>query len=136
MTDTHHPPYWSEHMLAMIGAPRRHENLRLLAAWSQAEGGTARWNPLNTTRYEPDYTGTDYNGAGVRQYTSPIAGVCATVLTLIGRDSTGKLRYGGIIADLQAGQKTAEQIVTDRAAQFQIWGTSPQTISDVLAETP
>lgn len=128
---THLPPQWRQRVLAIVNghgwdtgqfAP---ESLRLLAAWAQAEGGNARWNPLNTTFRLPG--STDYNSAGVQSYFRPTEGVCATALTLVNG------HYNGILGDLQNGTKTAEQIVSDRAAQFETWGTNPDTIAAVLA---
>lgn len=123
--DTHLPPFWRQHLLALVGAKQRAENLRLLDAWQRAEGGAAKWNPLNTTFSLPG--ASDYNSAGVKNYPRPVWGVCAIALTL----SNGN--YGGILADLQAGTKTAEQIVRDRDAQFRTWGTDPATITSILA---
>lgn len=131
MTNQHLPPQWRQRLLAIVNghgwdtgqfAP---ESLRLLAAWAQAEGGNARWNPLNTTLKLAG--STDYNSAGVQNYFRPTEGVCATGLTLVNG------HYNGILGDLQNGTKTAEQIVSDRADQFLVWGTSPSTIAAVLA---
>jgi len=126
MTSTHLPPQWRERLLAVVGAKAGVENLRLLDAWQRSEGGTAQWNPLNTT-YK--LTGsTDYNTVpGVQNYRRATEGVCAQALTLV--DGL----YNGILGDLQGGNKTAEQIVTDRAEQFRTWGTDPDLMLRVLA---
>lgn len=130
MADTHLPPQWRQRVLAGINGHGWDtgsfypEGLRLLAAWAQAEGGTAKWNPLNTT-----YTlrsSTPYNTAGVQNYFRPTEGCCATVLTLVNGN------YNGILGDLQNGVKTAEQIVNDRATEFSRWGTDPKVILAVL----
>jgi hypothetical protein len=123
--DTHLPPFWRQHLLAVIGARAGAENLRLLDAWQRAEGGAAKWNPLNTTFELPG--ASDYNSAGVKSYPRPVWGVCATALTITNGN------YGGIVGDLQAGAKTAEQIVNDRRAQFATWGTSADVILQLLA---
>jgi hypothetical protein len=123
--DTHLPPYWRQHLLAVLGATTRPENLRLLDAWQRAEGGAAKWNPLNTTFALPG--ASDYNSAGVKNYPRPVWGVCATALTITNGN------YGGIVGDLQAGTKTAVQIVNDRRTQFETWGTSPDVILQLLA---
>lgn len=131
MTQTHLPPQWQQRLLAVVNGHGWDtgsfypEGLRLLEAWQRAEGGTAQWNPLNTTFYLPG--STNYNTAGVKNYARATDGVCATGLTLVNGN------YNGILGDLQNGTKTAEQIVHDRWAQFQTWGTNPQTILDVLA---
>ena len=124
MADTHLPPQWRERLLAVVGAKAGDENLRLLDAWQRAEGGTAQWNPLNTTFDLPGTT--DYNSTGVKNYGKATWGVCATALTL-----TSGL-YNGILGDLQGGGKTAEQIVSDRSAQFRKWGTNPALIQTIL----
>jgi hypothetical protein len=131
MTNTHLPPNWRQRLLGIINGHGwltgtfYPEGLRLLAAWATAEGGTAQWNPLNTTLPLPG--STSYNSAGVQNYPRATWGVCATGLTL----TDGY--YPGILGDLQNGTKTAEQIVTDRDAEFKKWGTNPQTILNVLA---
>ena len=123
--DTHLPPYWRQHLLAVIGGHAGAENLRLLDAWQHAEGGTAKWNPLNTTFSLPG--STDYNTTGVKNFPKPVWGVCATALTL----TNGY--YPGILGSLQGGKLTAEQIVENNKGEFQIWGTNPQTVLAYLA---
>jgi len=133
MSGTHLPPFWRQRLLAVLGAPRRPENLRLLDAWTRAEGGNARWNPLNTTWALPG--ATDYNAVGVKNYPRATWGILATALSLTS-PASGTLAYGGILGDLQVGVKTAEQIVTDRADQFRTWGTSSDLILELLKEAP
>ena len=130
---SHLPPFWASHLLAVIGAPRRHENIRFLEAWARAEGGSARFNPLNSTWDLPG--ATDYNAAGVRNYPRAVWGLAATALTLTS-PASGPLAYGRIVGHLQAGTYTAEQIVNDCADQIRHWGTSPDLILDLLKETP
>lgn len=128
---THLPPQWRQRVLAGINGHGWDtgsfypEGMRLLDAWQRAEGGTARWNPLNTTLRLAG--STDYNGTGVQNYFRPTEGCAATVLTLVNGN------YNGILGDLQNGTKTAEQIVNDRASQFRTWGTDPSVILAVLA---
>jgi hypothetical protein len=114
--------------LAVVGAGRGGENLRLLNAWATAEGGSATWNPLNTT-YPLAWGSTSYNSSQVKNYYRPTAGVCATALTLI------DARYAGILGDLQSGTKTAEQICIDNTAEFSTWGTGSKLILKVLASS-
>lgn len=130
--DTHLPPNWRQHLLAVVGARAGAENLRLLAAWQRAEGGAAKWNPLNCTLELPGSTAYNSFTVGgvtyhVQNYPRPVWGVCATALTITNGN------YGGIVGDLQAGTKTAEQIVNDRRAQFATWGTSADVILQLLA---
>ena len=131
LMQTHLPPQWRQRLLAIVNGHGwltgqfASESLRLLDAWQRAEGGTAQWNPLNTTyRLSGSWS---YNSVGVQNYSRPTDGVCATGLTLVNGN------YNGILGDLQNGTKTAEQIVTDRADQFRVWGTNPETILAVLA---
>lgn len=51
-----------------------------LLAWMQAEGGNARFNPLNTTLEMPG--ATNYNSVGVKEYVDLRQGVIATAKTL------------------------------------------------------
>jgi hypothetical protein len=131
VANTHLPPQWRERLLAIVNGHGWDtglfypEGLRLLDAWQRAEGGTAQWNPLNTTFYLPG--STNYNTANVKNYMRATDGVCATGLTLVNGF------YNGILGDLQNGAKTAEQIVADRADQFRTWGTDPAVIARVLA---
>ena len=140
MTQTHLPPQWRQRLLAIVNGhgwlqgtffP---EGMRFLAAWAQAEGGTAAWNPLNTTLHVssgivPWQSSPDYNSAGVCNYKKPTYGVMATAATLVNGF------YDGILGDLQNGTKTAEQITNDRWDEIKTWGTNPQTIIDVLKTT-
>jgi hypothetical protein len=49
-----------------IAAPIEEVNSKACFAWRAAEGGTARWNPFNTTQHARG--ATDYNGAGAKNY--------------------------------------------------------------------
>lgn len=136
--DTHHPPYWRQHLLAVLGAPLHAESLRFLEAWANAEGGTARWNPLNSTLELPGatvYNTFVVNGQTfhVWNYARPVWGVCATAMTLT-NPANGALIYGKIVAALQAGSQTAEQIVTSCRDQISLWGTDPDLILHILAQ--
>jgi len=120
----HLPPLWKFRLLRAVHARGVRENRRLLAAWARAEGGTASYNPLNTTQAWPG--ATDYNSAGVKNYPTGAAGIAATAATL----TNG--RYDGIVADLRAGKKAAAQIVRDNAVEFDTWGTGASNILRVL----
>jgi hypothetical protein len=120
----HLPFLWRLRLLAAIHAKGSWQNRRLLGAWARAEGGTARYNPLNTTQPWPG--ATDYNSAHVKNYPSGAAGIAATAATLVNG------HYDGIVRDLRAGSKNARQIVTDRRAEIQTWGTNPDTILRLL----
>lgn len=124
MSQTHLPPNWIRRLLGLLGAPIVPESIDLFWAWQRAEGGNARWNPLNTT-YGLPYA-TDYNSVHVRNYGHPVDGICATALTL----TNGY--YDGILGALQGGQKTARQIVEENRAEFQKWGTGAFPILRIL----
>lgn len=121
---THYPPNWIVRLLALLGAPYTASNAALMKAWGVAEGGTATWNPLNTTFHLSGSSG--YNSAGVQNYTHPIIGLCATALTL----DNGF--YTGIVSDLQSGNYTPQMIVSRNAKEFDTWGTGAANILRVL----
>ena len=128
---THLPAYWKPHLLAVCGAPHTEQNFRLLDAWAAAEGGEAKFNPLNTTLNIPgglDVKRPDYNTAGVKNYRNAIIGVAATAATLANGG------YRGILGALQRGELTAEQIVATHRDEFHRWGTNPDVILRVLAD--
>jgi hypothetical protein len=125
---SHLPVLWRFRLLRAIKARGVWENRRLLGAWATAEGGTASYNPLNTTQGWPG--ATDYNPDGVKNYPNAAAGINATAITL----TNGY--YPGIVKDLQAGDLKAEQIVQRNAAEFDTWGTGSALILSVLANPP
>ena len=121
---THLPPQWKSRLLAVVNAQAVVENLRFLDAWAKAEGGDAKWNPLNTTY--PLLSSWAYNSSKVQNYAHATDGICATAITLV------QSYYVGILGDLQAANKTAESIVERNRAEIQVWGTNPDTILAVL----
>lgn len=134
--DTHQAPYWKQKVLRGIGAPLATQNLRFFEAQARAEGGTAKWNPLNTTVWVDGFTLSSYNSIGVKNYSAPLVGIGATIITFASRNGDGTLRYGGILGDLQSAKKTAEQIVTDNRDEVALWGTNPDLMLEVLKEIP
>ena len=71
-------------ILTGIGSPITDENLKFFYAWRKAEGGKATNNPFNTTlKLNKDSEKTDYNDAGVKNYSTPNYGIEATVKTLL-----------------------------------------------------
>lgn len=123
----HLPPNWRERLISVVGgktAWTHDERHRFLAAWAKAEGGTAQWNPLNTTYYLAGSTA--YNDVGVRNYKRQTEGVCATALTLVNG------LYGPLVGKLQGTSLTAEEIVESCRPQIEKWGTNPDTILAVL----
>jgi hypothetical protein len=120
----HLPVMWRYRVERGLHAKGGGENHRLLHAWQRAEGGTARYNPLNTT--EPWKGATDYNSAGVKNYRTSWDGINATVATLLNG------RYPGIVHDMRDGRRTAEQMVAANAAEFNLWGTGAKNILKLL----
>lgn len=74
MTQTRH--VWTRDLLTMLGAPGSLENAVAIIAQCQAEGGSARFNPLNCTVKAPG--STDYNSVGVQNFTSYQQGLTVT----------------------------------------------------------
>jgi hypothetical protein len=107
-------------ILKGIGAPVTLNNLRTLVGWEKAEGGSASFNPFNTTLPEPG--ASSYNSVGVRNYTSEAQGIAATVSTLRGS------AYSAVVADLRHGANPA----TIAAAV----GASPWGTPDFAADIP
>jgi peptidoglycan hydrolase-like protein with peptidoglycan-binding domain len=99
-----------------IDAPVTDENLKFFAAWRQAEGGRASNNPFNTTyKLDADADKTDYNSAGVKNYTTKQYGIDATVKTL-------RLSYyKNIVKDLR-DNAGADQIASN-IDELKTWGT-------------
>lgn len=129
-TSTHLPPYWRERLLAVLGAPRTKQNLRFLHAWGVSEGGTAKWNPLNTTYVLPYGESWSYNSSTVQNYWRPTGGINATALTLV-QDT-----YSCLVGAMQGGKLTAEQINVKCDKTIRTWGTNPAVIAKILKETP
>jgi len=100
-------------ILKGVGAPNTKANRRALLAWAQAEGGSAGFNPFNTT--QPG--GTDYNdnnGHPVQSYGSYQQGLQATLTTL----KNGN--YPNILKALRSGVNS--QAVAS-AIEASPWGT-------------
>lgn len=99
-------------VLTGIGAPVTDNNLVYLYAWRQSEGGSAAFNPFNTT--QKGEGATNYNRVGVKNYTSAEQGIEATIKTI----TNG--RYNSIINSLKMDKppmETAEALVASP------WGT-------------
>lgn len=120
----HYPKNWIEKLCWLLGIPYGWIAEDLFDAWGRAEGGTAAFNPLNTTYGLPG--ASLYNTDGVRNYAGPVDGICATALTLVGSS------YAGILGDLQGGKLTPVEIVTRNAAGFDTWGTGAKNLLAVL----
>lgn len=109
---------WAIAFLREIGAPVKKRNLLVLVSWMQAEGGSAKWNPLNTTKYVPG--STIYNYASVRNYPSFETGLWATVETLNYGAEHAKYGYRPIRRLLRANARPKRTL---RAIERSEWGT-------------
>lgn len=69
-------------VLSDAGLPVTTENINFLQGWSQAEGTSAKNNPLATSWTSPDIQSSKFNSSGVQNYASPSAGALATARTL------------------------------------------------------
>jgi hypothetical protein len=108
-------------LLRELGLPLTKENMRAMKAWQRAEGTSAAFNPLATTRHAPG--ATDMNEVGVKNFRSYEQGLRATIDTL--RNGL----YGNILAALRDGTSATRvaQAVADSP-----WGTG-DGVSRVLA---
>lgn len=136
MAQTHLPERWIERLCSMLEIPLDHEITRLFTAWARAEGGTARWNPLNTVNHlhsgaHGDWQSSpDYNSTGVANYNHPWQGILATV-DIFEQDSWHDFIVALRHAKIEG--TTAEEIVNQWGSLIKSeWGTSPQTLLDVL----
>lgn len=140
---THYPPNWIERLCANLNVHGwlddaiPHEVVRFFTAWGRAEGGTATWNPLNSTLHirggTYSWQGADYNDAHVCNYTKPTLGVMATAATLLNG------YYNSLVGALQGALDsglTAEQIAAQHRDELLTWGTSPDVILGVLKTLP
>lgn len=123
----HLPYHWKERFCQMLLIPFRPETFRFLEAWQRAEGGNAENNPLNTTYTLPG--STNYNSAGVKNYRTPVEGICAQACTIAA--DTG---YSALWKDMQFAGYTAEQLVMRNQAGISHWGTSTSLMLEVLEE--
>lgn len=117
-------PGWDTELLGALGLPATPERLRFLHAWQRAEGGSARYNPLNTT-YGLGGS-TDYNRVHVKHYLDPLHGLAATILTL-------RLPfYADLRAALAAHDLTALQIAERSRHGLTSWGTGYSHVAALL----
>lgn len=105
-------------LLLEIEAPGTQRNLWALVSWMQAEGGSAAYNPLNTTLLMPG--STNYNSVGVQNYTSFRQGIEATAYTLNYGADRGLYGYKPIRRRLR---RSAWAKWTLTAVERSVWGT-------------
>lgn len=132
-TQNHLPSHFVSRLQDLLELAKNHQTLRFITAWIQAEGGTAKWNPLNTTLdMGGQWTEGNYNSTGVKNYRYAIVGIVATALTLSQRKADGSYTFATLLNNLKNPNLTAEQIVNNSAADINLWGTSPTTMLNVL----
>lgn len=127
MTQTHLPPEWIPRICGLMLIPTCPAVTELFTAWARAEGGTATWNPLNTT--EPMPGATNYNSAGVKNYSTPITGISATAITLALEP------YHTLWVALQSAKSsgmTARELVAAHESAFNTWGTGAAHVLALL----
>lgn len=110
---------------AMMSIPWTEHNRRVFAAWAQAEGGAARFNPVNTTQTEPG--ATTYNFAGVKNYPDAETGLRA-LKTTFGYPGHG---YGAILAAMRENKPARETLRLIGASD---WGTAGTLGIEVLGD--
>ena len=109
---------WAKAFLRRIDAPRSKRNITAVVCWIQAEGGDARWNPLNSTHAAPG--ATEYNWVGVKNYPTFEVGVRVTAETLNYGADRNLYGYRKIRRRLR---KNARSKRTLRAIEKSTWGT-------------
>lgn len=111
-------------ILKGLGANETPEKIKFLKAWRQAEGGSAKNNPFNTTKDVPGDKDTKYNSVGVRNYPDRQTGLNATLATL-------KLPYyTDLVNKLKDDNITAVELANSPALDK--WGTG-SLVRKVLA---
>lgn len=114
--------------LAVAGRFGYHrEVFKVWAAQAKAEGGSAAFNPWNSTTYWQGSTA--YNSFGpngeyhVWNYPNARAGILATLATIHNGN------YPGLYHDYRTpGRLTARQIVERNAAELGKWGTGSENV--------
>lgn len=112
---------WRIGLLRALGAPPTPANLRALGVWQRSEGGSASYNPLNTTQ-RAGGAGT-YNSVGVRSYGSSQQGIQATAQTLMNG------RYAPVVQSLRRGAPASQTLA---AVGSSPWGTNSGLLQRVL----
>jgi peptidoglycan hydrolase CwlO-like protein len=103
---------WAGFFLPKAGAPQCHDNLVVMVSWQEAEYTSARWNPLATTKDMPG--ATNFNGSGVKNYTSLQQGLDATYGTLV----LPNRGYEPILSNLRA---CSDAMTTAKAINASLW---------------
>lgn len=143
MSDMHLPSHWKEKLCAALSIPGwrngvfPHQVMRFFEAQARAEGGTARWNPCNSTEHvhSTDFgdwqTSPDYNSVGVCDYKTQALGIMATAVTFLS-PKFAALLDALRLADVNG--TTAEQLVEQHRSEIKLWGTNPDLMLQLLKE--
>lgn len=144
MANTHLPDHWIQKVMVGLSVPGwisghfYHQIIRFFTAWAVAEGGTAEWDPLNTTDHISDawgaWYGQDYNSTGVVNFETPWKGIVGTYATLL--ESAVFIDVVNDLRHAEANSLTAEQLVTRNRSAIRTWGTNPDTMLAILKGTP
>lgn len=105
---------WTRDLLKLLSARGTYYNALSIIAQIQAEGGSAHFNPLNTTLPMPG--ATDYNDVHVKNYVSYAQGLDATVQTL------KQANMVKLLTELKRGTSSRSYWV---ALGESPWGTKP-----------
>jgi len=109
---------WASSFIDAIGAVHGDRNAWALVSWMQAEGGNAKWNPLNTT-WDMHVAGqSNYNSTGVKNYPSFEVGLEASKKTILQTNPD----YG-FVAILRRLRNDAPAFKTLLAVEDSRWGT-------------
>lgn len=107
---------WAHDFLDGLGASHTENNANALISWMQAEGGTAQWNPLNTTQEAPG--AWNYNSVGVKNYPDYGTGMDATLKTI--KQTDPAFGYTVIVSRLKGSVRPRRTL---RAVEKSQWGT-------------
>lgn len=112
-------------LCADLDIPWTIHNRRAFAAWAQAEGGDAHFNPLNTTEAAPG--ATIFNYAGVKNYPTAEVGLGATERTFRHPDHG----YGAILKSMRENKSASHTL---GAVGRSDWGTGGNLAEEVLQD--
>lgn len=103
-------------VLSGLNVPVSDTNVATLKEWQRHEGGTASFNPLNTTKVI-NKGETNFNTAGVKNYPDFVTGVEATIRTL-------KLNYYVAIVEALAKELPTWKGNSGIVTALNTWGTT------------
>ena len=115
LSDSQFMKYFFDEIFDKLGVNRTEEKEKFFMAWRQAESGTAKFNPFNTTKTMNVDGVTNYNSVGVKNYPDMSTGIMATVKTM-------KLPYyKDLMSKLNDDTVTAEELASTN--DLKTWGT-------------